>query len=126
MLQCFRHMRGNGMSHYPRPLRTVVPMVCLVHDTILQIPLKAFSPCLGLLHSGVKSIAVVAGECPFEDTIKYCNVLRYSVIREARPVNAWVLLFLSLLFGIPLFVLLAETLLVPDFESAAEVERFEM
>ena len=101
-------------------------MFCHVHDTVLQISLQAFPACLGFLHSRVKSIAVVAGECPFEDTTKYCNVLRYPVICEVRPVNAWVLLFLSLLFSIPMLMLLAEALLISDVESAAEVEGFEM
>ena len=68
----------------------------------------------------------MAGECPFEDTTKNCNVLWYSVICEVRPVNAWVLLFLSLLFSIPVFMLLAEALLISDVESATEVEGFEM
>jgi hypothetical protein len=101
-------------------------MFCHIHDTILQIPLQASPACPGFLHSSVKSIAVVAGECPFEDTTKYCNVLRYSAIREVWPVNAWVLLFLPLLFSIPEFVFLAEALLISDVESAAEVEGFEM
>ena len=78
------------------------------------------------MHGSVKSIAVVAGECPLEDTTKYCNVLRYSVICEVHPVNAWVLLFLSLLFSILVFMLLAEALLISDVEPATEVEGFEM
>ena len=97
-----------------------------VHNTILQIPLQAFPACLGFLHRSVKSIAVVAGECPLEDTTQYCHVLRYSVICEVRPVNAWVLVFLSLLFSIPELMLLAEALLISDVEPAAELEGVEV